>query len=475
MNGERFSLAEISIRGLCMDLLRNAWMILLAAAAVWLAATGWHNLTYQPEYTSSATLVVTVKGSASTYSSLSLTTQMADVFGQVFQSDALAEKITEETGEEITGRISCTPIQETNLLVLSVTCRHPRDAYLFINAALEHYEEVAGDVFANASLQTVQEPEVPSAPSNTSLAMRYRYLLMAAGAAGMAVLISLLYMMRFTVKNPLCAQRQLDGKIRGVIPFEQKGTSLRQKKNPKEALLLNSPVVSMDFAEAGRRAEAKVEYHMRRRRQKTLLVSSIAENEGKSTVAANLALALAEKHKKVLLVDGDLRRPAQHKVFEENGQDRVSFSQVLKGETDWKDAIHYNKRNGIWELFQFRAVREPGRMLREERLAELTEAWKREMDYIIIDCSPAAVSADAEVWVSVVDSVLLVVREDWADVRVINDAVDMISQNGTDFAGFVLNAFHREWSQPARRQEYSYGREYAADEEPKNAVRRERG
>ena len=168
MNGERFSLAEISIRGLCMDLLRNAWMILLAAAAVWLAATGWHNLTYQPEYTSSATLVVTVKGSTSTYSSLSLTTQMADVFGQVFQSDALAEKITEETGEEITGRISCTPIQETNLLVLSVTCRHPRDAYLFINAALEHYEEVAGDVFANASLQTVQEPEVPSAPSNTS-------------------------------------------------------------------------------------------------------------------------------------------------------------------------------------------------------------------------------------------------------------------------------------------------------------------
>ena len=147
MNGERFSLAEISVRGLCMDLFRNAWMILLAAAAVWLAATGWHNLTYQPEYTSSATLVVTVKGSSSTYSSLSLTTQMADVFGQVFQSDTLAEKIAEETGEEIAGKISCTPIQETNLLVLSVTCRHPRDAYLFINAALEHYGEVAGDVF----------------------------------------------------------------------------------------------------------------------------------------------------------------------------------------------------------------------------------------------------------------------------------------------------------------------------------------
>lgn len=466
MNGERFSLAEISVRGLCMDLFRNAWMILLAAVAVWLAATGWHNLTYQPEYTSSATLVVTVKGSSSTYSSLSLTTQMADVFGQVFQSDALAEKIAEETGEEIAGKISCTPIQETNLLVLSVTCRHPRDAYLFINAALEHYGEVAGDVFANASLRTVQEPEVPSAPSNTSVAMRYRYPLMAAGAAGMAALICLLYVMRFTVKNPLCAQRQLDGKVRGVIPFEQKGTALRQKKNPKEALLLDSPVVSMGFAEAGRRTAAKVEYHMRRHRQKMLLVSSIAENEGKSTVAANLALALAEKHKKVLLVDGDLRRPAQHKVFEAKGKERLSFSRVLKGEADWKDAAFYNRRSDIWELFQFRAVRKPARILREEKLAGLAEEWKREMDYIIIDCSPVAVSVDAEVWVSVADSVLLVVREDWADVRVINDAVDMISQNGTDFTGFVLNAFHREWSRPAGRQEYSYGRAYRSQDMP---------
>ena len=74
-------------------------------------------------------------------------------------------------------------------------------------------------------------------------------------------------------------------------------------------------------------------------------------------------------------------------------------------------------------MFQFRAVREPARILREEKLAGLAEEWKREMDYIIIDCSPVAVSVDAEVWVSVADSVLLVVREDWADVRVINDAV----------------------------------------------------
>lgn len=481
MNREWFSLEEISVRGLCISLLRNVWMILLAAAAIWMAATGWHNLTYQPEYTSQATLVVTTKGGTNLYSSLSLTRQMANVFGRVFQSDVLAEKIAQDTGESITGKISCTPVTETNLLVLRVTCRHPREAYVYINAALEHYEEVSGDVFSNAALQILQEPEIPSSPSNTSLAMQYRCRLMAVGAAAMAILIGLLYVFRFTVKNPLCAQRQLDGKIRGVIPFERKRQQTGWKKNPKKALLLNSPMMSMDFVEAGRKVGANVEFHMRRHEQKTLLVTSIAENEGKSTIAANLALALAERHKKVLLIDGDLRKPGQYKIFEESKEGRISLGQVLTEEKNWQDAVYYNEQNAIWELFQFHSVSDPGKMMNEERIAKLAEEWKKEMDYIIIDSSPVAVSADAEIWVSAVDSALLVVREDWADVRVINDAVDMISQNGTDFVGFVLSAFHKEWGQFVRQgtgERYGryrgYNTERAANAETEYTIRRER-
>lgn len=58
MNRDIFRLDEISIRGLCTDLIRYIWMIILAAVSVWLAATAIHNLTYEPEYTASSTLVV---------------------------------------------------------------------------------------------------------------------------------------------------------------------------------------------------------------------------------------------------------------------------------------------------------------------------------------------------------------------------------------------------------------------------------
>lgn len=456
MEREIFRLDDISWRGLCLEILKNIWMILMVGISLWLGIAGVHTLIYEPEYTSSSTMVVTVKGQSNTYSSLSVATQMADVFGQVFQSQALAERIVEDVGEEIQGRITCTPIEETNLLVLSAASPDPRQAYLYMNSALKNYEEVAGDVFANASLQIVQEPEVPSEPSNTSWIMARRKLLVLGGMAAIGAVICLLYLMRFTVKTPASASRLLDGTIRGVIPFETKGV-LKRKKS-KKALLLNSPLVSMDFTEASRRAEAKVEYHMKRKSQKILLVTSIGENEGKSTVAANIALALAEKHKKVLLVDGDLRKPAQHMVFEEEGKGKTSLEQVLLGQLSWKEGMHLNPKGNIWELFQYRSVKKPDAAMAQAPMAVMAEAWKQEMDYIIIDCSPVAVSSDAEVWMKIADSVLLVVREDWTDVRVINDTVDMIWQSDCDFAGFILNAFHQEWFSGMS----SYGQDYGS-------------
>ena len=172
-------------------------------------------------------------------------------------------------------------------------------------------------------------------------------------------------------------------------------------------------------------------------------------------MAANIALAMAEKHKKVLLVDGDLRKPAQYKVFEEEQTGRDSFNQLLKEKGNWREKIYYNKANQLWELFQFHSVEEPAAVLDGSFLEKLAEEWKSEMDYIIIDCSPVSISTDAEHLMKMADSVVLVVRQDWSDVRVINDTVDMIWQSDCDFSGFILNAFYKEWIQTG----YSYGYE----------------
>ena len=118
--------------------------------------------------------------------------------------------------------------------------------------------------------------------------------------------------------------------------------------------------------------------------------------------------------------------------------------------------LFHNEKDNIWQIFQFHSADSPSSLLDNLLSGSLTEEWKQEFDYVIIDCSPAAVSTDAEIWMSAADTVLLVVREDWADVRVINDTVDLIWQSGKDFAGFILNAFHKEWFGGFAEQGYGY-------------------
>ena len=455
MNDQILSLDKASLQGAGWQILKNWWVVLCWMAAMFLGATGVGNLLYTPEYTASSTLVIRMMGTDA-YTSLAQTTQMTAVYSEIFQSEALRNLVSESIGEPVEGSISCTQIAETNLLVLSATSPTPRQAYLFIQAALRNYEQVASYVFSDAVLEVVQEPNVPDAPSNSSFFIRRRPELTLLAGMAAAALIALIYLLRRTVKAAGNASGLLDGTILGTIPFEKKqALSRRGKKKEIPALLLNSPLVSMDFAESSRRAATRVEAHLRHHKAKVLLVCSVEENEGKSTVAANLVIAIAEHGEKVLLVDGDLRKPAQYKIFDRKGEKRLSLSDVLTGKASLEEVLTRNSKAGFWELFQYESVAQAGNLLAGAKLRQLMEELKDQADVIVIDCPPVAAAADAEIWMHLADSVALVVRQDASDVRVINDTVDLIWKSAGDFAGFLLNAFPRLDRRPAGHNYYN--------------------
>lgn len=441
MNHDEIDLDSISYRGIIKDLLKNWWMIILAGISLWLAVTGIGELIYVPQYTVSSTLVVSAKGDNNTYTSLSMATQMADVIKEIFQSDIMKELVEKETGKMIEGVINCEQVQETNLLMLKVTTNDPQNSYLFMNTALKHYGEVSDYVFTNASLQILQEPTIPMSPSNSPIFMNHRNELALLAAAIMAGIIICMYLFRHTLKTYKSASKLLDGKILGVIPFEKRKN--RGKKS-NQALLISSPVASMSFVESNRKIALRIENHLNKYQQKVILVTSISENEGKSTVTANIALSLVEKNKKVLIIDGDFRKPAQYKVFDKEKSQNNTLIDILMGKISLEDNIYFNKKTNIWELFVYQPVEEPASLMDVVKLKEIVNKLKERFDYIIIDCSPSTVSTDAEVWMDVVDTALLVVRQDWSDIRVINDIVDLIWQSNCDFIGFILNFFIEE-------------------------------
>ena len=147
MREQAITLDRASLRGAGREILKNWWVVLCWMVAMLLGATGVGNLHYTPQYTASSTLVIRMMG-ADAYTSLTQTTQMTAVYSEIFQSDALRNLVSESIGEPVEGTISCTQIEETNLLVLSTTSPTPRQAYLFIQAALRNYEQVAGYVLS---------------------------------------------------------------------------------------------------------------------------------------------------------------------------------------------------------------------------------------------------------------------------------------------------------------------------------------
>ena len=103
MKEQELSLDSISLSGALRQIGLNWWVVVCLALAVFLGATGLGTLVYSPEYTATSTLVIRVKNTTtdSTYSSLTQTSQMASVYSEVFQSDALANRIAQSVGEEV--------------------------------------------------------------------------------------------------------------------------------------------------------------------------------------------------------------------------------------------------------------------------------------------------------------------------------------------------------------------------------------
>lgn len=442
MSRDSIILDEATLKGAARRVVENWWVVLALTLAVFLGMTGVGMLTYVPEYTSTATLAIRIKGAEDTYSLLTQATQMTAVFTEVFQSDALRDAIASSVGEEVQSVVSCSQVSETNLLTLSVTSYSPREAYLFIQSALQNYEQVSAAVFDNATLQLVQEPSVPASPSNTSTLITYRVSGALAAGAGSVLLVVAIYLVRNTVKTAGQAPALLDGPVLGTIPFERKRSVKGKHGRSTPALLLTSPLVSMGFAEASRRTATRLEAHLTQARFKVVLVASVGENEGKSTVASNLAIALAERGRRVLLIDGDFRKPSLRRVSGKLDSTCPSFSDYVLGEgVTTRSILNQRTDTGVYGLFQAKALSDPTTVLRSERLEEVMGRLRRWFDYIFVDCSPVAAAADAELWMHQVDTVCLVVRQDMSDVRVVNDTVDVAWSGAKDFSGFVLNAF----------------------------------
>lgn len=191
--------------------------------------------------------------------------------------------------------------------------------------------------------------------------------------------------------------------------------------------------------ESYKKLAAKVEYQMAKNEQKVLVVTSVSENEGKSTVATNLAITLAEQSKRVLLVDGDIRRPSQFLIFGMEPKEENELGEYLRGNGSLADVMVPCTRKHMLFMGGKNCYSSSTEMLNSESFFKLMAACRKFVDYVIIDTPLAGIIGDAQIFAHCADAVMIVSKQNYMLAEDINEVMDAFRDKEGKVLGVVLN------------------------------------
>lgn len=170
---------------------------------------------------------------------------------------------------------------------------------------------------------------------------------------------------------------------------------------------------------------------------RSVLISSAVPAEGKTTVSANVSVALAQLGKNVLLIDGDLRRPSVHKVF--SIKNDTGLTDYLQEQRDWRKAVRPSGVHGLDVIVSGERPSNPAELLSSRRMGELIRQAKTQYDMVVLDSPTLLHMADGRVLASYVEAVLLIVKSEATPRKLVKQACANLRSVTGKIMGVVLN------------------------------------
>ncbi|WP_147802485.1 CpsD/CapB family tyrosine-protein kinase [Alkalicoccus halolimnae] len=222
----------------------------------------------------------------------------------------------------------------------------------------------------------------------------------------------------------------------------------KNDKNSRKRFLLTTLENRSPAAEQFRTLRTNMQFMQIDRKLKTLVVTSPLPGEGKSTIAANLSIVLAQQESKVLLIDTDLRKPSVHYTFEISNN--IGFTNVVTNQAGIKNAVKRTFNPNLSVLTSGPLPPNPSELLASNRMKRFIEEAKKQYDYIVFDAPPVNAVTDGLILSSMVDGTMLVIRNGKTEIEQAKKAVGSIQKVEGNLLGAVLNDC------PVKDTPYSY-------------------
>jgi capsular exopolysaccharide synthesis family protein len=274
----------------------------------------------------------------------------------------------------------------------------------------------------------LEQATVPSSP----ISPRPLRSAMLGAAVGFMLCVGIVFLISYldtTIKTPEDVERELSLTVLGFI------ADMEVKENPQGVFVIKSP--RSPISEAFRSLRTNLNYVGVDKPLKTLLVTSTGPEEGKTTIALNLAVTIARRGKKVVLIDADLRRPGVHRFLDIPNRSGLS-SLFKEGINPESVCFHDFPVKDMVVITSGPLPKNPDELLDSDKMSQILDKVKSFADMVILDCPPALVT-DAQVLSAKVEGILIVVQPGKTRTDAVKSTLDQFKRVGTKIVGVVLN------------------------------------
>ena len=430
-----------------LEYLKKYILIILAVIAIFLIAVVLYDKNIKvPMYSSSTTIVLTQTNQAQettiTQNDLQINSKLVSTYSEIVKSKLVLQQVINDlnldyTYKELYKNVFVENVQNTEILKVSIQDKDANNSAMIANKIAKVFSKEVSKIYELNNVSIIDKAQVPKDVSNNTL-KRDMILAIFAGIFGSIAVIFVIYYFDDTIKLSENLEEEIDMPVVAKV-FK---SDISSKNGPNVELLLDKYPKSV-VSESIKTLRTNLQFSEVDEELKTLLITSSIPNEGKSFISANLAISFVQAGKKVLIIDCDMRKGRQHKIFKTSNIKGLS-DLLIDDISNYASYIKKTHINNLYLMTRGTIPPNPSELLNSKKNKLLIEKLKNKFHYIIFDGVPCNGLPDSIIMATLVDKVLIVSRDGSTPKSVLETTKKSLEKVNADIAGVILNDINKK-------------------------------